>query len=390
MTNSNNRVFSPVLGDQGVAQFHTSGANFSVNENGITQVKNNDRTFDALVEAMYMFDINESGIKAYYDLRNNMFVKQADQTSLDNSNNFFKLTEMKQFLTEKKREVKLANNVSVLEDIENELLEVNDRLSESTKMPMVTSFTYDSTSNKAYINTTEILDEDIANHIFATGHVVYEHKQYLSLFETAARNFKAYQELTFVREVTEGTVSYSVMRKDDIAYIYRFNSATRISKLSNMAITEAIDYILENTGQDVTDLFEDVIELAKKNKAKVDEKISNLYEMISFLKDRRGDLAGYSKGIQEIKEADHMINQEIEKLMKEIEVLEAEGISRNDGYIPGVLEVDFEDLSSGSEIMVDAVAYAAAGSEDPITFFVEDKPFKAEKRFITLAAGETV
>jgi len=76
--------------------------------------------------------------------------------------------------------------------------------------------------------------------------------------------------------------------------------------------------------------------------------------------------------------------------MKEIEVLEAEGISRNDGYIPGVLEVDFEDISSGSEIMVDAVAYAAAGSEDPITFFVEDTPFKAEKRFITLAAGETV
>jgi len=291
MTNSNNRVFSPVLGDQGVAQFHASGANFSVNENGITQVRNTNRTFDALVEAMYMFDINESGIKAYYDLRNNMFVKQADQTSLDNSNNFFKLTEMKQFLTEKKREVKLANNVSVLEDVENELLEVNNKLSESTKMPMVTSFTYDSTNNKTYINTTEILDEDIANHIFATGHVVYEHKQYLSLFETAARNFKAYQELTFVREINEGTVSYSVMRKDNDAYVYRFNSATRISNLSNMAITEAIDYILENTGQDVTDLFEDVIDAAKENKAKVDEKISNLYEMISFLKDRRGDLS---------------------------------------------------------------------------------------------------
>lgn len=390
MTNSNNRVFSPVLGDQGVAQFHTSGANFSVNENGITQVRNTDRTFEALVEAMYMFEVNESGIKAYYDLRNNMFVKQADQTSLDNSDNFFKLTEMKQFLTEKKREVKLANNTSVLEDIENELTEVNGKLSESTKMPMVTSFTYDSASNKAYINTTEILDEDIANHIFATGHVVYEHKQYLSLFEVAARNFKAYQELTFVREINEGTVSYSVMRKDDTAYVYRFNSATRIAKLSNMAITEAIDYILENTGQDVTDLFEDVIESAKENKAKVDENISNLYEMISFLKDRRGDLAGHNKGIQEIKEADHMINQEIERLMKEIEVLEAEGITRNDGYVPGTVEVDVEGLSAGDEIMVDAVAYAAAGSDDPITFFVEDKPFKAEKRFIALAAGETV
>jgi hypothetical protein len=390
MTNSNNRVFSPVLGDQGVAQFHTSGANFSVNEKGITQVRNTDRTFEALVEAMYMFDVNESGIKAYYDLRNNMFVKQADQTSLDNSDNFFKLTEMKQFLTEKKREVKLANNTSVLEDIENELTEVNGKLSESTKMPMVTSFTYDSASNKAYINTTEILDEDIANHIFATGHVVYEHKQYLSLFEVAARNFKAYQELTFVREINEGTVSYSVMRKDDTAYVYRFNSATRIAKLSNMAITEAIDYILENTGQDVTDLFEDVIESAKENKAKVDEKISNLYEMISFLKDKRGDLANANKAIQEIKEADQMINQEIERLMKEIEVLEAEGITRNDGYVPGTVEVDVEGLSAGDEIMVDAVAYAAAGSDDPITFFVEDKPFKAEKRFIALAAGETV
>lgn len=157
-----------------------------------------------------------------------------------------------------------------------------------------------------------------------------------------------------------------------------------------MAITEAIDYILENTGQDVTDLFEDVIESAKENKAKVDEKISNLYEMISFLKDKRGDLANANKAIQEIKEADHMINQEIERLMKEIEVLEAEGITRNDGYVPGTVEVDVEGLSAGDEIMVDAVAYAAAGSDDPITFFVEDKPFKAEKRFIALAAGETV
>jgi len=390
MTNSNNRVFSPVLGDQGVAQFHASGASFAVNENQIVQIRNVDRTFDALVEAMYTFDVSESGIKAYYDLRNNMFVKQADQTSLDNSNNFFKLTEMKQFLTEKKKEVKLANNISVLEDIENELVEVDNKLSESNKMPMVTSFTYDASNNKAYINTTEILDENIAEHIFATGHVVYEHKQYLSLFEIAARNFKAYQELPFVKEIVEGTISYSVMRKDNTAYVYRFNSATKISKLTNMAITEAIEYVLENTGVDVTDLFEDIIDAANQNKAEIDKKISNLHEMISFLKDKRGDLAGTNKAIQEIKEADHMINQEIERLAKEIKILENEGITRNDGYVPGTIEVEIEGLSSGDEVMVDAVAYAAAGSEDPITFFVEDRPFKIEKRFIELAVGETV
>lgn len=390
MTNSNNRVFSPVLGDQGTVMFHVSKSNFAVNENEIVQVNGGDWTFNALVEAMYTFEVNESGIKAYYDLRNNMFVKKADQNSLENSENFFKLTEMKDFLNEKKREVKLANNTSVLEDIEKELDEVHDKLSESTRMPMVTSFTFDAETKKAYINTTEILDEDIAEHIFATGHVVYEHKEYLNLFETAARNFKAYQELSFVREINEGMVSCSVMRKDNTAYVYRFNSATKISKLTNMAITEAIEYVLENTGVDVTDLFEDVIEAAKENKVKVDEKISNLHEMISFLKDKRGDLAGQNKGIQEIKEADHMINQEIERLTKEIEVLENEGVSRNDGYVPGTIEVEVEGLSVGDEVMVDAVAYAAAGSEDPITFFVEDKPFKAEKRFIELAAGETV
>ena len=390
MTKSNNKVFSPVFGDQGVALFHTSGASFAVNENEIVQARSEDKTFNALVEAMYTFEVNESGIKAYYDLRNNMFVKQADQSSLDNSDNFFKLTEMKEFLVEKKREVKLANNDSILEDLESELTEVNNRLSESTKMPMVTSFTYDSSSNKTYINTTEIIDEDIANHIFATGHIVYEHKNYLGLFETAIRNFRAYQELDFIREIGEGTVSYSVMRKDNTSYVYRFNSATKIAKLTNMSITETIDYVLENTGVDVTYLFEDVIELANENKAKVDDKISNLYEMISFLKDKRGDLAGQNKNIQEIKEADHMINQEIERLTKEIEVLENEGITRNDGYVPGTVEVEVEGLSAGEEVMVDAVAYAAAGADDPITFFVEDKPFKAEKRFIELAAGETV
>jgi hypothetical protein len=390
MTNSNNKVFSPVLGDQGIAMFHTSGSNFAVNENEIIHVNEGDNTFNSLVEAMYTFEVNESGIKAYYDLRNNMFVKQADQSSLDNSENFFKLTEMKDFLSEKKKEVKLANNTSILEDIQKELDEVYDKISESIGMPMVTSFTFDAGTKKTYINSTEILDEDIANHIFAIGQILYEHRGYLNLFETAIKNFNAYKELNFIKEISEGTVSYSVMRKDNLAYVYRYNSETKLTKLTNMNITEAIDYILENTGVDVSDLFEDVIKAAKENKANLEKKISSLHEMISFLKDKRGDLANENKGIQEIKEADYIINQEIERLTNEIKVLENEGISRNDGYVPGTIEIKIEGLSIGDEVMVDAIAYTAAGSEDSITFFVEDKPFKAEKRFIELATGETV
>lgn len=390
MTNSNNKVFSPVLGDQGIAMFHTSGSNFVVNENEIIHVNEGDNTFNSLVEAMYTFEVNESGIKAYYDLRNNMFVKQADQSSLDNSENFFKLTEMKDFLSEKKKEVKLANNTSILEDIQKELDEVYDKISESIGMPMVTSFTFDAGTKKTYINSTEILDEDIANHIFAIGQILYEHRGYLNLFETAIKNFNAYKELNFIKEISEGTVSYSVMRKDNLAYVYRYNSETKLTKLTNMNITEAIDYILENTGVDVSDLFEDVIKAAKENKANLEKKISSLHEMISFLKDKRGDLANENKGIQEIKEADYIINQEIERLTNEIKVLENEGISRNDGYVPGTIEIKIEGLSIGDEVMVDAIAYTAAGSEDSITFFVEDKPFKAEKRFIELATGETV
>ena len=390
MTNSNNKVFSPVLGDQGIAMFHTSGSNFAVNENEIIHVNEGDNTFNSLVEAMYTFEVNESGIKAYYDLRNNMFVKQADQSSLDNSENFFKLTEMKDFLSEKKKEVKLANNTSILEDIQKELDEVYDKISESIGMPMVTSFTFDAGTKKTYINSTEILDEDIANHIFAIGQILYEHRGYLNLFETAIKNFNAYKELNFIKEISEGTVSYSVMRKDNLAYVYRYNSETKLTKLTNMNITEAIDYILENTGVDVSDLFEDVIKAAKENKANLEKKISSLHEMISFLKDKRGDLANENKGIQEIKEADYIINQEIERLTNEIKVLENEGISRNDGYVPGTIEIKIEGLSIGDEVMVDAIAYTAAGSEDSITFFVEDKPFKAEKRFIELATGETI
>ena len=391
MANLKSKIFSPVIGEGTMALFHTSGSNFLVNENDIKNVKGNlDVTYSSLVEAMYTFDINESGIKAYYDLKNNRFVKQAHEDSLTNSSNFFKLNEMKDFLTKKRKEAKMSMNPEALQQVNDEMIKVEGLLKESNSMPMVTSFTFDASEGKAYFNSSEILDENIADHIFATGHIVYEHKSLLNLFETACKNFKAYQNIDFVSEITEGDVTYSVMRKDSNAYVYRYNKATNIASMNNMAIVEAIDYILENTGQDVSYMFEDVLEAAKNDKLMRDEKISNIYEMISFLKDKRGELANHNKNIDEIKEADNLINQEIKRLEKEIKVLEADDLGRNDGYVPGTLETEMEDMKKGTEVMIDAVAYAAAAKDDPITFFFDQKPYKVEKRFVELAVGETV
>lgn len=392
MANLKSKIFSPVIGEGTVALFHSSGANFLINESNILKVgKNVDKTFISLVEAMYSFDINESGIKAYYDLRNNRFVSCGDESSLNNANNFFSLTEMKQFLTEKRKQLKLSNQgEDIINEITEEINTVDAKLHEANNMPMVSSFTFDANEKKAYINSTEILDENIAEHIFSLGQVLYEHKGMLSLFEIASRNFNAYQKLEFISEIKEGEVTYSVMRKESESYVYRYNSETKLSTFKNMSITETIDYILENTGEDVSYMFEDILESAKQKNQLKFEKISNLHEMIAFLKDKRGDLADQDKNIEEIKEADHMINQEIKKLEKEIKVIEAEDLGRNDGYVPGTLEADLEEITAGTEIMVDALAYAAAGSDDSITFFLEDKPYKIEKRFIGLASGEAV
>lgn len=392
MANLKSKIFSPVIGEGNMALFHTSDTNFLINESAIQIVNGGlDRTYVSLVEAMYTFDINESGIKAYYDLKNNTFVSQADEDSLNNSNNLFNLTEMKGFLTEKKRQLKLEGQKGeIITEVTEQINKLDQEIQEANSMPMVTSFTFDATNKKAYINTTEILDENIAEHIFATGHVVYEHKGMLSLFEIASRNFDAYQTLEFVSEIVEGNVTYSIMRKDSDVYTYRYNRDNRLTSLKKMAITETIDYILENTGEDVSYMFEDILEAAKQESQLKSEKISNLYEMIAFLKDKRGQLANQNKNIEEIKEADHMINQEIKKLEEEIKVIEAEDLGRNDGYVPGTLEADLEELTTGTEIMVDALAYATAGSDDSVTFFLEDKPYKIEKRFIELAVGETV
>jgi hypothetical protein len=391
MANLKSKIFSPVIGEGNVALFHVSGSNFLVDEAGIKQVKGNlDRTFSSLVEAMYAFEINESGIKAYYDLKNNRFVKHAHEDSLINSSNFFKLNEMKSFLNEKRKQAKLNMNQAAVHEVEVEINKVEEFLKESTSMPMVVGFTFDSSNKKTYLNSSEILDENIADHIFATGQVIYEHKGLLNLFETACKNFDAYQNLDFISEITEGDLTYSVMRKNSNAYVYRYNRATNIASLNNMAIVEAIDYILENTGQDVSYLFEDILESAKNDKRKRDEMVSGLHEMIAFLKDKRGDLANYNKNMEEIKKADSLINEEIKRLESEIKILEADDLSRNDGYVPGTLEMKVEDVQSGTEVMVDAVAYAAAGKDDPITFFFNDRPYKIEKRFIELAPGETI
>jgi predicted nucleic acid-binding Zn-ribbon protein len=62
-------------------------------------------------------------------------------------------------------------------------------------------------------------------------------------------------------------------------------------------------------------------ELAEE--AKKSEEIYKYEDMISFLKDQRGLLAEADKSIEEIKEADSLINSEIKSWEEKIEALKA-------------------------------------------------------------------
>lgn len=389
MSNLKTNIFSPILKSDKSVFFNIGGCNFEMTDSHIHEIKNVNDGFKSLVDAMSTFKLDESGIIAYYDLKNNCFVKETDDNSISNSSNYFRLTEMKSFLIDKKKQLKLNNMSHAVEDIELEMLDVDSKINESVKKPMVTRFKYDANSGKTYINNIEILDEGTANHIFATGHVLYEHKPYLDLFEFASKNFSLYQNIDFASAVIEEDVITTTMRSGDLAFIHRNNRATKLTKMQVLKPADAIEHMLENTGIDISFMFTDILENSKIDKIERESKINQMYEMISFLKDQRDVLASANKNIQEIKEADLLINSEISRIENEIKVLE-QGPDRNDGYVPGTINTEYNGLPEGTQLSIDAMAYTNAGPDDLVNVYAGEEILKIEKRYINLNSSETI
>ena len=176
-------------------------------------------------------------------------------------------------------------------------------------------------SNNFFVNNSEVLAESLTNHLLASGIVNYTNKAKIQLFEYAAQNINNFVSLDFAQKIEEGNVKCYVMKLNEDFFVYRINEANKIYKFGKLDANAAFDYVKEQTGYEITDMTQELLEGARKEAAEKLEKINLLEQMIAFLKDQRGVIAEADKSIQEIKEADTLINSEIKRLEEEVEAI---------------------------------------------------------------------
>lgn len=414
------KTLSPVFETSDQRLFHLTGVNFVESENGVQIVENVPSTFSDLVYAMNHFNISENEVVLNYDFtakdHRYMPIKEGFQTQIDSvrttvSPDF--LNEQIDFLKNEMANLTLNEDggSEVRDEINTELVLLEAELRASKSLPTYVQFRYvresnafqaeswkyDKHTHKYYINTSEILSENFVDHVFATGLVRHEHKHILEKFETTVRHLDLFEEVKNARVFEKDSIKVSVIRHLDRVFVYRINEETKIVKFDEMDVASAKKYVFEQTGSDLSDLVQDIIEEKVKKQIEIENLIDQLKEMSSFLKDQKGDLAEHDRNIPAIKEADAFLTNEIKELSDLISVLENTDLDRNEGYVRGKVNSDpseyvasDSELEIGSIVSVDAMQYASSGKEDILTVFINSKPERLPKQIITLSSSEVV
>ena len=234
-------------------------------------------------------------------------------------------------------------------------------------------------------------EEKLSERFFNIGYVKYADKSLIETFQVAAENFDAYKVLDFVEESTKDQITVVSMKAENNAFVYRRNNDTKIVEFKKLLADAAVDYVAEQTGADVTELYAEVLEsLVERRKAK-NEKINLYQEMLSFLNDQVGRLAEADRNLADIKAADNLLKSEIKRISEELAGVQNEDLLNiEDGYVAAQLKVESDGMPKGQEMKVDALEYTNAGKNDILTVFVNDEPARIEKFKIALDSEEAV
>ena len=231
-------------------------------------------------------------------------------------------------------------------------------------------------SNNFFVNNSEVLAESLTNHLLAAGLVNYTQKTKIQLFEYAAQNINNFVSLDFAQKIEEGDVKCYVMKLNEDFFVYRMNEANKIYKFGKLDANAAFDYVKEQTGYEITDMAQELLEGARKEAADKLNKISVLEQMIAFLKDQRGIIAEADKSIQEIKEADTLINSEIKRLEEEVEAIK-NGTEATTEETEATTEATTEETEATTEATTEEVT---TNEEAGVEAGVEAEDIKADHK----------
>lgn len=368
--------------------FETAGKLFKLTGNVVEEAHGASQEFLTLSKALKVFKVDESGIEFNYDYNSKSQIRELNEEKADNYNKLLDLNKRSEFLNLTLKESKLSNKAVAVTEVKSELDKVNEQIIALNEKGIQVRFKYDANENKTFIGNREVVTEGITEQAFASALIKYEDKALLNLFESAAKSFSMFNILDFVTELNEGDIKVSVIRTPNRCYVWRLNEATKIGKFIQMEPQELINYVAEETGEDISAAVQDLVDGIQEQVEDREAAVALKREMISFLQDQRGKLAEADRNIPTIKEADHFLNSEINRISEEIKSLEEEKLTRNDGYIKATTKVDIDQMTKGTEIMVDAVEFTQAGKDDLLTVFRDDKPVRIEKRTIEIPSSE--
>ena len=380
---------------------YSAGTFFNVYEDKI-EVLNPTSELKALEYALENFNVSSEGLYFYYDLRSKSvskitesvnsidFQEEQRNASIEAFNKIeeiqSKINDVNELITEHRS----AGKITEVNEAKIIVSELESQISAIKPSASHVLYRYVAESNTLFINNREVAMDSLTEGAFASGLIEYAHKPILSKFEFAAKNFNAFNTAENVVEITEEGVTTTVIKANKKAFIYRNNKEAKITKLDELSAIGTIDYIAETTGEDISDLFTEVIESQNSLKAKIDARLQETYEMVAFLKDQRNVLADANKNIPEIKEADSLINSEILKLEQIVQVLESDELTKSDGYTRATLRRDSDDLVQGTEVSVDALDYTTSSSDDLVTISHNGELRKIAKNLVDLSPRDSI
>lgn len=391
----NNKVISPIIESGQGHIFHVNGANFKVTGSHIELVEETNDVFNTLVAANNLFTINENGISFYYDYNNKKAISKIEEGSIEAFDKMNDLNEKVDFLNESIKNLKLANKKGeALEIATKELDATQKELNETKKSAIAVQFTYVKESNTFFAGKMEITlgsEEKLSERFFNIGYIKYQDKAIMEAFQTAATKFDTYKVLDFVEESTKDQVTVISMKAENNAFVYRRNEDTKITQFKKLLADAAVEYVAEQTGADVTELYAEVLEsLVERRKAK-NEKINLYNEMLSFLHDQVGRLAEADRNLPDIKAADQLLKSEVKRISEVLAGVQNEDILNiEDGYVAAKMKVESDGYSKDQSMRVDALEYTNAGKNDILTVFINDEPARIEKFKIALDSNEAI
>ena len=391
----NNKVISPVIESGQGHIFHVNGANFKVTGSHIELVEKTNDVFNTLVSANNLFTINENGISFYYDYNNKKAVSKIEEGALANFDKMNDLNEKVAFLNESIKNLKSANKKGeALEIATKELDATQTELNETKKSAIALQFTYIKESNTFFAGKMEITlgsEEKLSERFFNIGYIKYQDKAIVEAFQTAATNFDTYKVLDFVEESTKDQVTVISMKAENNAFVYRRNEDTKITQFKKLLADAAVEYVAEQTGADVTELYSELLESLVERRTAKNEKINLFNEMLSFLHDQVGRLAEADRNLPDIKAADQLLKSEIKRLSEVLATTQNEDIlDIEDGYVSAKMKVESDGYSKDQSMRVDALEYTNAGKNDILTVFIKDEPARIEKFKISLDSNEAI